>query len=642
MTCDASASVGSLYRHTVSTTDILRMALVAGMALGFMEAGQLAFSRHVLGRMIYQGVHYCWLAPLVDALLLLVLGSAVAIVSRFVPLVAQFQVVVWIYVFVIVVGLRGIFPRVHLASWLILACGLATFFSRGVLRVRCGVRTLNLSLLTLLVLWAATAAATGLTQRASEQRAIAALSTPPANAPNVLWIVMDTTPAKRLSMYGYARPTSPHLERFARTGVVFDHCMSSTSWTLPSHATMFSGKLRHEQDCGWTKPLGAQHRMIAEVLRDRGYATGGFAANALYLSREFGLAQGFCRYREPRTLLGQAIQSSQLANSIAKRTLLPVFNGQVVGRKTGATINANCLEWLAQLSKDRPYFAFLNYMETHTPYVPSPSNAARFGVTKSITGNLDLDGGLIPNQEGWLENLVHTYDACVADLDQHIGRLLNDLSRRGHLENTLVIITADHGEQLGEHDLLYHSNSLYTPQIHVPLIISFPGVLPANRRFDEVVSLAHLPSTVMDLLGAADDHPFPRESLRSRLVGPESAAPASLEFVTAVLTAKGERLNDALRSTPIAKGSMCSVISSTHQYVLNGDGSEELYAYVQDPDEELNLVHSADFAHLVERMRRVARTIPHEHVPAIGAAEETVASPRRPRRPEPLARGPVP
>ncbi len=174
--------------------------------------------------------------------------------------------------------------------------------------------------LALFIATATVAATTGLRQIEAEQSAFAALPPAPRNAANVLWIVMDTVPAKRMSLYGYDVPTSTRIDQFAGTGVVFDRCMSSSSWTLPGHATMFSGTLRHEQDLGWVKPFGTNLPPIAEVLRDRGYATVAFAANKLYLQPRVGLARGFCRYREPQTLFGQAIHSSRMATSITKRT----------------------------------------------------------------------------------------------------------------------------------------------------------------------------------------------------------------------------------------------------------------------------------------------------------------------------------
>jgi arylsulfatase A-like enzyme len=595
----------------LSAAEILQVAILAGLLVGLTEAAHLAFRRHVLHQLIYQGAHYVWLAPLVNACIFLCIGATLAVGKRFVRQVANERLVLWILIFVAALALRRILPRIHVAAWLILACGLATFFSRVLsFDLPSYRRCLRPWLAVLSAAWIVAAAGTGAWLHYNERRAVAELIDPPASAANVLWLVMDTVPAKRLSVYGYDKPTTPRLEQFSRTGVVFDRCMSSSSWTLPGHGTMFTGALHHEYSCGWVQPFEASGPTIAEVLRNKGYVTGGFAANRLYLSRENGLARGFANYQEPTTLWGQAISCSQLGTSLAKRTILPVFGGHVIGRKSAADVNRLCLSWLAKRPKGRPYFAFVNYMDAHAPYVPSPEFRDQFGAPAEVADNVNAAMLRRPVGAKWLEGTTRAYEACLAGMDREIGKLLDELSRQGLLKNTVVIVTADHGEQLGENGLLYHANSLYLPQVHVPLIISYPPALPANRRFDPVVSLADLPATVMDLLGFAKESPFPRVSLRQRLDNQGSETVRDVQAVSAALGSKGDRLEPNDHRAPIAKGSMRSAISSTYQYILNGDGSEELYDYDHDPLEAHNLIDSPEHAGVLSQLRHMAQSVP--------------------------------
>jgi arylsulfatase A-like enzyme len=131
-----------------------------------------------------------------------------------------------------------------------------------------------------------------------ESRAIAALPAPPAGAPNVLLIVLDTVRARSLGLYGYERATSPNLDRFAKNGVVFSHAFSASPWTLPSHGAMFTGRLPHELSGGWMTPIDGTYPTLAEALSSVGYLTAGFIANTTYCPAEFGLARGFSHYED--------------------------------------------------------------------------------------------------------------------------------------------------------------------------------------------------------------------------------------------------------------------------------------------------------------------------------------------------------
>jgi arylsulfatase A-like enzyme len=559
-----------------------------------IEAAVLAFRRFVLGRMIYQGVHFFWLSPLTNVLLFLAVGVVVALGARLLPWLFRPRLVAWIFLMLSMLGLRGVAPRLHAIAWLMLSAGVATvsaeFLSARTDRGRGRLRQMALGGLAVCGVLALTGL---LAERWFERRAIARLPAATQDAPNLLWIVLDTVPARRMSLYGYAQPTTPQLEKFARSGVVFRRCISTSPWTLPGHGSMFTGFMPRDQSSDWTVPMNDAHPTIAQALQQHGYATAGFGANTYYLSAEFGLGQGFGRFREPRQWLMQAIKSSQLAESLAKRTILPIWRGRIVGQKSAAELNRECLGWIDQRPLDRPYCVFLNYIDTHGPYVPPAEFAEKFGSPRPRNPFPNTALLKQPDGQEQLQQLTRAYEACLAYLDDQVGRLLAEFQSRGLLDNTLVIIVGDHGEQLGENGLMGHANSLYLPQIHVPLILSFPARLPTGTQVDAVVSYNDLPATVTDLLALPRAAPFPGSSLVGR-IGPPSPAVPPVLAVAEVSPKLKDRMEPGDELAPIARGPMRCAVSDQYHYILNGDGIEELYRYVDDPEQTTNVIEQVD------------------------------------------------
>jgi arylsulfatase A-like enzyme len=601
-------AVGSRTNREADAGTVLQWAIAAGIGTGLIESLWLSYRRHGMGRLIYQGSHYFWLSPLTNLVIFLLIGGVLASAVRFVPRPRRPRLVAWLFLFVAMMGLRGLAPRVHVAAWLMLSAGVATTLSKplALASPAAQMRLRRVAIGGLLLTVMLTLMGLG-TEWRSERSAIARLPASSPDAPNVLLIVLDTVPAKRMSLYGYAQPTTPQIESFAKTGVVFDRCISPSPWTLPSHGSMFTGVMPQEQSSGWTEPFDDRHPTIAERLRERGYATAGFGANTYYLSAEFGLNRGFGRFREPRTLLMQAIRSSQLADSIANRTILPVFQGRVVGQKSAEDINRECLNWIDGLPADRPYFAFLNYIDTHGPYAPPREFAERYGLPEGHSAIPSLELLSDPDAPEKLRQVKATYEACLTYVDDQVGALLDALEQRDQLDDTLVIITADHGEQLGENQVMGHGNSLYLPQIHVPLVISFPGRVPHGRHVESVVSLLDLPTTIVDLLGLPNSVTFPGTSMVPLLS--DTTAPANpARVVAAQVSPKPKERTDRFEiHMPLAKGEMRSALTDQYHYILNGDGSEELYRYLDDPDETQNLIDQVEITGQLEPLRAAVR-----------------------------------
>ena len=230
---------------------------------------------------------------------------------------------------------------------------------------------------------------------------------------------------------------------------------------------------------------------------------------------------------------------------------------------------------------DRPFFVFINYMDAHIPYVPPQPF---FGMFRSGKG------GVPPAAERASDvfRSRDSYDGSIAYLDDQVGRLLDELRRRGQMENTLVIVTADHGELFGEHGLVGHGNSLYMPLLHVPLVVSFPGRVPRGRTVPGSVSLADLPATVMDLTGPGGAPTFPCGSL-SRTWGDRGSSPGAGPSPILSEVSKGVRTP---ANEPVSRGPLKSLVLGEYHYILNGDGQEEIYDWQADPSEEHDLAGS--------------------------------------------------
>ncbi len=446
----------------------------------------------------------------------------------------------------------------------------------------------------------------------SEHRAVASVPPPPPGAKNLLLIVWDTVRAGNLSLHGYGRRTTPHLEELASHGARFDLAFATAPWTLPSHASLFTGRWPHELGVDWKSPLRDDVPTLAEYLGGHGYDTAGFVANLDYCSRETGLARGFAHYEDyPIELydtfaryVGLGPRLEILTGACIVEKLLEKLFGRssdLVPRarehaKHGAAVNSAFLDWLSgQQGRRRPFFAFLNYNDAHTPYEVPDRSTPGFGLRPATCHDrLTLLHWNSLNKVELSDHDVRmaadVYDDCIADLDRQLGSLLAELDRRGVLDDTLVIVTADHGEHLGDHLLFFHGCSLYRQLVQVPLVIVDPKGVPAGRVVAEPVSLRDVPATVVDLLGLVRDAPFPGRSL-ARFWGRDQKGDRSHSEPLLMETGKPVLLTNQGRE-PAAKGPIQSLIAGGMHYIRLADGSEELYSLSSDPDEQINVAGS--------------------------------------------------
>jgi len=447
-----------------------------------------------------------------------------------------------------------------------------------------------------------------------ERRTVAALPAVAGNPPNVILITLDTVRSMSLSLYGYERPTSPALERLAGMGVCFERAFATAPWTTPSHASMFTGRFPHELSIDWEAALDTQQPTLAEVLSEHGYVTAGFIANTERCSFESGLDRGFAHYEDYGVSAGQAIRTSPV-RFVADRIREGRGDFEVPGRKSAARLNSDFLRWLTNRSENRPFFAFLNYYDAHDPYLPPEDFALRFAPAFHTVryrdhgafpdmprGTVSLGDRYTPAQFRYLND---TYDGSIAYLDQQLGLLFSELEGRSVLENTVVIITSDHGEQFGEHGLPGHANSLYLQTLQVPLLILFPARVPRGQRIAHPVSLRDLANTVLDLAGIGGGPTFPGDSL-ARYMGTRSGdgsldGPAPLAELQ-----RGLRVPEWF---PSAKGDMKALIAGNLHYILNGDGSEQLFDYVNDSLERNNLMETNAGVRDAARLRAAMKSL---------------------------------
>jgi arylsulfatase A-like enzyme len=597
-----------------TASSLLIVGLGCGIFAGFVEGlGLLLFQRINWARwgpMMHVSWEILWISPIVDAILFVFLALICGIVARLAPHLPAMRVLVFLLTFLSVYDWLTLTSRLLHGACLLLAFGVAVAFTRW-----CGQRESSfLQFWKRITPWVVAAwilAFAGIQggKWLQERNAVAQLPAAAPDAPNVLVIVVDTLRADHVSSYGYARPTSPNFDRMAQQGVRFQNAISACSWSLPSHVSLLTGRYQFEHGVGSVQPepwLGWGGRgmggfpALGEALERKGYRTGAFSANRTYFSRDLGFGRGFVHFEDyfqspsdafVRTLYGREfarIYLKRSEHSLVKRALRKLgftslldqdaegsgsYGGAFGVRKRADAVNQEVTDWIDH-DRQRPFFAFLNYFDVHDPYggprdYPKPS---------------------------WTQlSAVDAYDNGVKYVDDHIGQLMAELGRRGLTDHTLVVITSDHGESLGQHHLRTHGKALYWELVHVPLLIWYPGHVPAGATVATPVTNAAIPATIMDLLGAGAENPFPPGTLSALWQtggAPNWPDPLS-ELAYNAISDKEDQL--ARKLVPTAStGAMKSLVTPQWQFITHETMGNQLYDWVQDPAETSNLIHAPE------------------------------------------------
>ena len=374
-------------------------------------------------------------------------------------------------------------------------------------------------------------------------------------APNLVVLSIDTLRADRLGCYGHERDTSPHIDRFASEGVLFKRAIATSSWTLPSHASMLTGLTvsRHGAYLyGAGSRLPARVDTLAELLWRRGYRTAGITGGGFL---NFGLQQGFDRY--------WTVESVDALVQQAR-------------------------DWLRE-PRVRPFLLFLHTYAVHAPYTPPPPYNARFDpgyegpfeLAFTADDLRDIDPGSLDDRT--IAHLSALYDGGIAYLDEQLGPLFDELARPALREDTCVVLTSDHGEEFGEHGDLFHDQAkLFAELLRVPLIVWCPSRYPDGRVVEAPVSLVDLTPTLLDLAGVRPTRNLDGVSLRPVLE--RGAAPRRSRLL----------LSEVHGSLVQKRGSVRAVRDDRHKLIVSTvDGSLALFDLARDPGEttDVSMAH---------------------------------------------------
>jgi len=413
-----------------------------------------------------------------------------------------------------------------------------------------------------------------------------------ANRKNVIWIVMDTARRDQISIYGDEGSLTPNIDEFARDALVMNRSISSAPWTIPSHATMFTGMFpsKHAAHRGvpggkFTNPLSSDHLTIAEILLSYGYDTALIAGNVAGLSRNFGFSQGFNYYFDGRPIAfnltwGKLLIS--LPRSFRANTLR--LNEVCLSSE----LNALAFDWLDRRPQEEPFFLFMNYMEPHDgiEHIPEPYNSM-FGYSRAeyerVFDGLEqakvvrFEQEVTPEQ---LEMSQRTVARRVAFMDHNIGLLLDKLKAEGLYEDSFIIITSDHGELNGEHHSFGHNTDLYNELIWVPLIVKYPGSHKKGFSDLTVQNVDIMPELLnelnFDIPQAVQGQPF--EDVSHEIIA------ELFEQKKAQALLYPDRYYRDLRAI------FTSVNGVSLKYIWSSNGDDEIYNLEQDPKEKNNLV----------------------------------------------------
>jgi len=412
----------------------------------------------------------------------------------------------------------------------------------------------------------------------------------------IVLITLDTTRADHLGCYGYNLPTSPNLDRIAEESLVYEQMLAPGTWTLPSHASLFTGKFPSSHGARLdpngalrlssaisapeafenyrVRSIGKDEQTLAALLKQAGYHTGAVVAGP-WMKKTFGLSNGFDFYDDSK---------------------ITELNGCVAEDVTN-----QALKWLNRPT-DKPRFLFLNYFDPHIPLLPPEEYAQKF-VPSGARYRTETDDKPID-----LETYIGLYDAEILYMDYHLGRLFDGLKELGLYDGAWIILTADHGHLLGEHGELGHGEVPYQPVLQIPLIVKNPGTQDKESRVSSPVQLTDLLPMILDRLGQQPPS------------GIQGNVPPGIDHPL---------LSESRTLPPFyAKGSWLAIINQGKKLIWNSLGNHLLFDLAEDPEEEHNLFarYPADARALGDAMHDYIAGLPEpgQQAPAGPVDDETL------------------
>jgi arylsulfatase A-like enzyme len=418
--------------------------------------------------------------------------------------------------------------------------------------------------------------------------------------PHVVLIVLDTARADFFSSYGFPDKTTPVFDRLASEGTRYSSAFSTSFWTLPGHASLFTGLYPSEAGAtSETNRLPGEVSTIAELLREAGYRTLGSASNP-WLTEERGFHQGFEDFRE-------------VWREDPDRARFAV---EEIGVE-------DAVDWIEESARgENPFFLFLNFNSPHMPYTPPPDLLSRFvspdrsraqvrrlmevaGPWKFLAGELSLN-------EGDFEALREMYAGEIAVTDRYVDAIVEALEKEGILDDTLLIVTSDHGENIGDHGMIDHALSMYDTTVRVPLVIRYPERFEAGAVVDDLVSLVDVVPTILDASELIDESNRERVEHRSLCSNRRERRP----FVVA----ENDRPVNAVRllsemfpgfDTTSIDRPLRMIRTDRHKLIWPIGGEPEVYDLERDPNEKIDItgVHPELEEVLTEQLRQWMSTV---------------------------------
>ena len=593
-----TASAPAHGETNIGFLDFFLIAAWFGIVAGLVEGvGLLAFQRinwQRWGPMAHVSKEIIWISPIVDVVFFVGVAVGIAVLQRIWRKLPGLATVIFVLTFLAGYDWLTLTERLYHRACLLLALGVATAVTRWILPRHLGALPFfRRTAARLMLLWLIAFAGIQVGKQVAERREIGSLPAAKPDAPNIVLVVIDTMRADHFSSYGYPRATTPNLDRLASQGALFENAISTCSWTLPSHASLLTGRypLDHGMQnaqpmpwLGWGDKALRGYPTLGGALEGLGYSTGAFSANQSYFTSNVGLGRGFAHFEDYfqsprdmflRTLFGREFERAYLHRSERSawtRGLRALGLAALMdNRKHADEVNRETLAWIDR--EQPPFFAMLNYIEVHDASALGWSNSSPQWGTASA---------------------IDKYDSALSYVDQQIAGLMDELQRRNLLRNTLVVVTGDHGESLGQHHMQYHGIALYREELQVPLLLWMPSRIPPGMRIAPPVSNAEIAPTIMQLAGATQ-RTFPGHDL-STLWGSRGAAdwPGPVSDLQ-----KNEIVIDpdrqARKFVPTAMdGDMHSLVTPEWHLILHQKLGAQIYDWRKDPGELNNLINTQE------------------------------------------------
>jgi arylsulfatase A-like enzyme len=565
---------------------ILLISIWFGLVCGLIEGVELLVLQGLgwinWNDMVWVSSEIIWVSPITDVALFVGVGLVLALAQRLFVRLRDPRIAIFTF------GLLTIYDwlsiagsgRIHRYAILSLSLGLVAVLSlrlnpsrfNSVVR-----RTLPVFAVLFVILFIGIQSGIQLQGGGSKNSAAGSSQA----LPNVLLVIVDTLRADHVSGYGYPRPTTPGIDRIAREGVLFENAFATSSWTLPSHTSLLTGRYPFEHEAAThTRYFDGDYPLLSQHLRDQGYRTAGFSANPTYFNRAVGLGRGFSHFEDHFWSIADAWIRTGFGREtnfwLAKMKLL-----RALPRKSASHVSRSVLDWVEE-ADDRPFFVAINFIEAHAPYTSPEPFRHRFWTTGQPDTDV-LEDNVKRLSRDELQAQVDAYDGAVAYIDSEIEHVVQQLRSNPRFANTLVVITSDHGESFGEHGLMRHRYALYRECIRVPLVFWWPQKVPAGIRVEQVVSHVALPATILDLVGMGHQEVFPGDPLTLLW---DDQKDDSWPFAMSELDPMPPELG---KRAPAFDGYSVSVVDNRWHYISHAKRGQEIFDWRKDPQELTDL-----------------------------------------------------